>query len=251
MYTDTEGIVLKQIKAVNGRRIIVLLSEKFGKISAGTSLSERGKGKSTLAVKPFTHGRYEINRTRGVYHINRADVLHSHYRIGEDMERYVNCSYVLELTEKLLPEEEPAAWMLSLLADYLTIMERRGQAYDAVTLAYLLKTLRACGVAPQMEACVVCGAAPRSDGLRFSGRAGGVLCESCVENVEKNAKDPLLYPINFGIVGVVRYLTERPLADLERLALDGALAGALRRILKDHVSYHLEVGRLKSETFLT
>ena len=40
MITDTEGIVLRQVKAAGGRRMISLFSRKFGKISVGASINE-------------------------------------------------------------------------------------------------------------------------------------------------------------------------------------------------------------------
>lgn len=43
MITDTEGIVLRQVKAAGGRRMVLLFSRKFGKISVGSSAAEGGK----------------------------------------------------------------------------------------------------------------------------------------------------------------------------------------------------------------
>ena len=54
MYTETEGFVLRQIKAAGGRRMIVVFSKKYGKISCGTSINEKGKNRSALALRPFT-----------------------------------------------------------------------------------------------------------------------------------------------------------------------------------------------------
>jgi DNA repair protein RecO (recombination protein O) len=107
MFTDTEGIIFRQVKTVNGRRMVLLFSKKYGKISAGTSISEKGKSKSSLAMRPFTYGRYELFVNRDSYHINSSEVIKSYYRIGEDVEKYMYCSYVLEFTEKLLQEEAP------------------------------------------------------------------------------------------------------------------------------------------------
>ena len=53
MITDTEAIVLRQVKTVGGRRMILLFSKKFGKISVGTNATEGGKSKSALAIRPF------------------------------------------------------------------------------------------------------------------------------------------------------------------------------------------------------
>ena len=82
MLTDTEGIVLRQVKTSYGRRMVLLFSKKYGKISAGTSIAEKGRNRSSLALRPFTYGRYEMFKNRESYNINSADVIRSYYGIG-------------------------------------------------------------------------------------------------------------------------------------------------------------------------
>ena len=125
MLTDTEGIVLRQVKTSYGRRMILLFSKKSGKISAGTGLNERGKGKSSLALRPFTYGRYELFKNRDSYNINGAEVLKSYYGIGEDVDKYMNGAYVLEFTERVLAEEVPSPGIFSLLIDFFDLLENR------------------------------------------------------------------------------------------------------------------------------
>ena len=71
-------------------------------VSAGTSIGEKGRSRSSLALRPFTYGRYELYKNRESYNINSAEVLKSYYRIGEDVDKYMNGAYVLEFTEKIL-----------------------------------------------------------------------------------------------------------------------------------------------------
>ncbi len=120
MLTDTEGIVLRQIKTSYNRRMILLFSKKYGKISAGTSIQEKGRGKSSLALRPFTYGRYELFKNRDSYNINSADVLKSYYAIGEDVDKYMNGAYVLEFTEHVLSEGVPAREFLIYCWIFLT-----------------------------------------------------------------------------------------------------------------------------------
>ena len=89
MYIDTEGIILKQVKTVNNRRMVLLFSRKYGKIGAGTSINEKGRGKSALAMRPFTYGKYELYKNRDNYNINGAEVIKSYFKIGEDVEKYM------------------------------------------------------------------------------------------------------------------------------------------------------------------
>ena len=51
MITDTDAIVLRQVKTVNGRRMLLLFSQKYGKISVGSNLTESGKIKTALVPK--------------------------------------------------------------------------------------------------------------------------------------------------------------------------------------------------------
>ena len=108
LITDTEGIVLRQVKISYNRKMILLFSRKYGKISAGTNIGEKGKSRSSLAIKPFTYGRYELFKSRDSYNINSAETIKSYYAIGEDVDKYMNGAYVLEFTERVLEEGVPS-----------------------------------------------------------------------------------------------------------------------------------------------
>jgi DNA repair protein RecO (recombination protein O) len=253
MDARTEGIVLKQTKTLNGRRMITLFSKEYGKIGAGTSLASRGKGNSALALRPFTYGDYGLRKSRAAWHMNSAEVLRDFYRIAEDPDRFANCSYALEFTEKLLPEEAPAPTLFALALEYFEMMEGRRKEFDTLTAAFLFKAIHIWGAAPELETCVRCGSAPQG-GVAFGVRDGGIVCDACVkaekeENIPDAGKERLLYPMDFGILNVMRYFPERPLRDLERLAIDGPVLLALKRILREHAAWHLGVSGLKSEEF--
>ena len=248
MYTDTEGIIFKQIKTVNGRRMVLLFSEKYGKISAGTNISEKGKNKAALAMRPFTYGRYELYKNRDSYHVNGAETIKSYYRIGEDVEKYMCCSYILEFTEKLVQEEAPARDMFQLILTFFDIMERRTKKYSSLALAYQVKALQLSGAMPQINCCVLCGA--KNEPELFSIKDGGVICQNCALNIQVNHNDTLIYKINFGIVNILRYILDNPLKSFENLALDEELLKQLQKIIKSYITYHLDIGELKSEGFL-
>ncbi len=43
--------------------MILLFTKKYGKISAGSNINEKGRTKSALAMRPFTYGTYELYKT--------------------------------------------------------------------------------------------------------------------------------------------------------------------------------------------
>lgn len=253
MITDTEGVILRQIKTAYGRRMVLLFSRKYGKISAGTGISEKGRNKSALAMRPFTHGRYELFKNRETYNINGAEVLKSYYRLGEDVDKYMNSAYVLEFTEKILPEEQPAQSMFSLLLDFLQLMEGRRKSHGTLVLGYEVKTLKIMGVLPELNQCVACSESCGRENppAYFSIREGGVICGNCGHGLEIPANDTLIYAVNFGIVDILKYFADHSLRNLEKLALDEKTCGRLQMIIRHYAAYYLDIGELKSESFLT
>ncbi|MBQ6496187.1 MAG: DNA repair protein RecO [Firmicutes bacterium] len=257
MLTDTEGIVLRQIKTSYNRRMIVLFSRKYGKIRAGTSLGDKGRSKSSLALRPFTFGRYELFVNRDSYNINSAEVLRSYYKIGEDVDKYMNGAYVLEFTEKVLEEGVPQTGVFDLLIDFFTLLENREKGIGTLVLAYQTKLLNFAGVMPQLNRCVVCGK-PREEcaGEAFlSIPLGGFVCSECAGKqtaggTENSAANTLIYKDAFGIIDILKYFAAVPLKKLEKIALNETTGKELQQWIREYAAYHLDVSNIKSEKLI-
>ena len=246
MLTDTEGIVLRQIKTSYNRRMIVLFSRKYGKISAGTSLGDKGRSKSSLALRPFTFGRYELFINRDSYNINSAEVLRSYYKIGEDVDKYMNGAYVLEFTEKVLEEGVPQQGIFDLLIEFFELLENRDKGIGTFVLAYQTKLLHFAGVGPQLDTCTVCGKSRKDcEGKDyFSIESGGYVCADCAQ------KASLIYRDDFGIIDVFKYFTVMPLKKLENIALNETTGKELQHLVREYASYYLDVSNIKSEKLI-
>jgi len=248
MFIDTEGIILRQTKATGGRRMVLLFSKKYGKISAGSNISEKGRSKSALAMRPFTHGRYELYKKGDFYNINGAETIRSFYRIGEDIDKYMNSSYCLELVDKFISEGEPVPGIFNLTLDLLVEMEKRKQKYGTLVCAFELKALKQLGYLPELKKCVRCGS--KNEVIAFSIKEGGILCTDCGKYTEKSAKDTLIYDISFGIVNILSYFLDNPLESLEKLALEEDILDKIQTIVREYIKYHLDIGQMKSESLI-
>lgn len=257
MVTDTEGIVLRQVKAMGGRRMISIFSQKYGKISVGTSLNEGGRNKTALSVKAFSYGRYELFKNRDNYNLNSGQVLKSYYGLGEDLDKYMAASYVLELTDKILPEELPQPRIFNLLVDFLEALEKREKKHGTLVMAYLVKILDILGTMPELDSCVACGREPSKDEkgklaaseFLFSIKEGGMVCPNCAKELAKQDERPLIYKLDIGIIDILKFFQKQPMAAFEKIALDDKLQNKLQEIIKEYISYHLDISGLKSESF--
>ena len=257
MNLNSEGIVLRQTKTTGDRTMVLLFTKDYGKLSTGTSITGRKKARSSLALHPFTYGNYQIFESRNYRNIDRADVIRSFYKIGEDLDKYMYASCALELTEKILPENLPQPVVFDLLIEFLGEMQDRKKKYDTLLIAYEVKLLKILGVSPVLNRCAGCG--KKEELEYFSVPAGGMYCASCVRSEEQDEinrqktsdkrQECLIYRPDFDIMKVIRYLEKNPLTSLKKLALNQNAAEFLMDLLKKYFSYHLDVTDLKSERF--
>jgi len=246
MLTETEAVVLRQVKTPNGKRILTMFTKKYGKISVGSNQTEGGKQKSALLTRPFTYGKYEIYKNRESYNLSSGQVLKSYYEIGEDLDAYQSASFVLELTDKLLSEGDANPKLFVCLQDFFEVLSQRKKSHDTIVLAYMVKAMDILGAFPELEKCSSCGNA--ADGEHFSIRDGGMICSDCAaKHLLNPVESKLIYTTNFGIVDILRYFKKEPFKKFEKLALDEDIEKELMTILKEYLRFHFEIGILKSE----
>ena len=248
MIINTEGIVLRQRKIANNRRMIVLFTKQYGKVSAGTSINEKSRGKSALALRPFTYAEYSIFKGREAYSIDSASVSKSFYSIGEDIDRFMAASAFIEYLDKALAEGEPMPKLFDLSLEFLQSVSVSNSSPDTLLYAFITKTLRMLGVAPELGCCVNCGKRAEDFGAgfkSFSVSSGGIICPDCAQE-EKRMPDSLIYSPGFDIIDVFGYFESKPLKTFEKIGLRPEVRKEVKEILADYTDRYLGMDVLRS-----
>lgn len=248
MYIDTKGIILKQVKTLDGGRMLHLFTPDLGKISVGGSHSERGKNKSALPLRPFTLGKYTLYRKRDNYYLNRAETLKSFYAIGEDVNKYWHASCAQEYTDKLISDDMPSKELFNLFMDFLNLIQDREREHGTLLVAYIIKTFQISGISPILAYCAHCECRDFEDDLYFSVKDGGLLCKKCSKITLMN-DDSLILAVNFGIVKIFNYILNNSLYSLKNLAIEDDLFDTISMIVRKYAEYHLGISDLKSARF--
>lgn len=253
MLVTTEGIVLKQRKISNNRRMIVIFTKSYGKISAGTNVNERSKGKSALALRPFTYAGYDIFKNRGYYNINGVDVKQSFYSIGEDIDRFIASSRMMEYLDQILEEEQPKVKLFDMTLAFLEAVSEAESGFATMLYAYIIKSLGMLGVMPELRHCVNCGKTLEelrnsgNDGkMVFSVSDGGIMCGDCLAE-EKSGEHTLIFSPEFDIVKTIQYFVDNPIAQFGRVVLKPEYTTEIRHILSEYIKYYLNIDVLDEE----
>lgn len=243
MQVQTRGIILKQTKIMNDKRMLTIFTERYGKINVvAAGETGRSKLKSSLAYKPFTLGNYDLYKHNDTFRMGRGETIKSYYKIGEDIDKYLEASYVLEFTDKLLAEQEPAAALFTLLSDYFEILERRAKEYSFLTVVYQIKALIVCGYMPVLDECVSCG--KKNTDFMFYVEGGGAICPKCAQD------NGLIYKSDSDIIKKVVFIAKNPIRAMEKIYLEDEPLSAIKTLIRSFTKYHLDISDLKSEQLI-
>jgi len=181
-YND-EGVVLRTYRLGEADRIITLLTRGHGKLRGVAKGVRRTSSKFGARLEPFAHVDLQVaeGRTLDIFTSVVSKNLFGKEFL-DDYERYTAAEVMVEMADKLVPEEGiPALQHYRLLVGALRALGEGttdGVRPPAMVLdSYMLRAASVAGYAPQLQDCAVCGAAG-PHGF-FHPASGGMICARC------------------------------------------------------------------------
>ncbi|HSR88627.1 MAG TPA: DNA repair protein RecO [Pontiella sp.] len=158
-------------------RVVHWLTRHHGKISTLLKGAMRPKSPflgeydlfSTSELLYFSRRTHTLHTAKECAMLQRRDAFRTDWRAMQ------TASYLSFLFDKTTPEEAPQPELFQLYEELLDLAEEYGHYAPFLVWA----ELRFCahhGHAPNLDACVLCGA---KNNLRFCASQGGVVCASC------------------------------------------------------------------------
>jgi DNA repair protein RecO (recombination protein O) len=174
LYRDT-GVVLRTYRLGEADRIIVLFTERHGKVRAVAKGVRKTKSKFGARLEPTSHVAVQLYEGRELDIVTQAESIDHFRSIREDLDRIAGASAMLEAVDQLAQEREPNPRLYQMLLGALRSLSAHHP--PLVVPAFFIKVLALEGFRPMVEQCVECGV---SEGLvAFDFETGGVLCEAC------------------------------------------------------------------------
>lgn len=174
-----DAIVLRTHKLGEADRIITLLTREHGRRRAVAKGVRRTSSKFGSRLEPFMQVDVQLWQGRTLDVVTQAVTLAPFGRsIAPDYPRYTAGSAMLEVAERLTPQEgEPARQQYLLLAGAVRTLAQGRYDPDLVLDAFLLRSMAIGGWTPALVDCARCG---RPGPHRaFDVVEGGVVCETC------------------------------------------------------------------------
>jgi len=229
----TEGIVLRRSEIGEADYILTVYTPQHGKIRVVAKGVRKPASHMSGHVELFSRSKMMIATARNLDIVTQCEVLDPHRPIGEDLDRIAYAFYLVELIDRLTPDNLENVAVYALLADGLSYLDY------AVTLEllqhwYEVQLLGLLGYRPELAQCVECHSALEPVVNAWSPAQGGVLCPACkragvardlsvtafkmLRHIQRNAwpavarvrvSSPVLAELDWALSTYVTYVLER------------------------------------------
>lgn len=175
-----EAIILRYTNYGEADRIVTLLTREQGVCSAFARNARNSKKRFGGALQPFCRVRvlWQTRRRAGLPQLAEVELLDGATALLADLDVLALAAYGCELVTALLPEQQPAPEVYSVLDAFLTSLPTL-ESFSTARLLLELRLLELSGLLPHIGHCANCWEPLRDQWLEFDARRGGTLCPRC------------------------------------------------------------------------
>ncbi|HEY43937.1 MAG TPA: DNA repair protein RecO [Anaerolineae bacterium] len=229
----TEAVVLRRQDLGEADRLLTVYSLDRGKLRLIAKGVRRPRSRKAGHLEPFTRVKLLLARGRELDIITQAEAIETYPGFREDLVRFGQAAYTIELLDRFTVEREEHQTLYRLLVNTL---ERLVSGADpaAAMLFYELRLLDYVGYRPELFRCVGCGEEIRPQDQFFSPQEGGVLCPVCGPLRGDTRR------ISLAELKVLRHYVRNPFDVATSAQIRPKVYEGLDRLMEGYVGYLLE-----------
>lgn len=246
--SKTEGLVVRTRNLGEADKIITLITRQRGKLDAVARGSRRVRSRLLAVSQPFAHGSYLLFlNDRSLHTLSQGELIQPFRHLRENLTCLAYASYLAELADMLLPEEEPDEEIYETVLHGFSLLEQGTINPSLIARWYELHMLDLVGFRPELATCTSCheqlALQGGVNGLGFSIPGGGVLCPKCATS------DGTSITLNGAAWQTMRYLLSAPADKLVTFHPQDDVLSTVANIITAYIEFRLE-RRLNALVFL-
>ena len=236
MYKTLHGLVLREVKYKESSKILTILTEEEGKLTAEAKGALRKGAKHGASAQCLCYSELTFFENRGRYTLTEGSVLEDFAALRSELSDYALGCYFAELLEALSDEDSPDPALLHLGLNALFALSRKLYPPEHIKAVFELRLMGLAGFAPQLERCSDCGKREIAE-PRLSVMGGAVHCTSC--KIPAPGKSLLLTP---GALDAMRYVGASESKRIFSFSLDAPSAKRFHAAAEEYLLAQLDRG---------
>ena len=236
MYKTLHGLVLREVKYKESSKILTILTEEEGKITAEAKGVLRKGSKAAASAQTLAWSELTVSENRGRYTLTEGSVLEDFAALRADLGDYALGCYFAELMEALSDEDSPNSALLHLGLNALFALSRKLYPAGHIKAVFELRLMCLAGFAPAADRCCDCGR-HHPEEPRLSVYGGGVHCAGCRPNAPGKS-----LPLCQASLSAVRHVIGADAKKIYSFTLDEASAQRFERACEEYALAQLDRG---------
>lgn len=229
----TQGIVIKQMNLGEADKIITLFTDKLGKIGAVVHGARKSKSIFLSSTQIFAYCEFVLYKGKSMYTVNQSEIKESFQGLLSDLYTLTYSSYMVELLDALIQNEESNIELFTLVLKALYLMTDTDIDKEVLIRIFELKSMIISGFMPNLYNCSICKEGNK-EAVRFSIRYGGLICEEC------NSNDQYSIKVDGSTISIMRYFLKNNIEKIRTLKVSKQNKEEMKKIMKNYIRYYLE-----------
>jgi len=236
MYKTLHGLVLREVKYKESSKILTILTEEEGKITAEARGALRKGSKCAASAQMLTWSELTFYEGRGRFTLTEGSVLEDFSALRSDLEDYSLGCYFAELMEAVSDEDSPNGAVLHLGLNALFALSRRLYPPEHIKAVFELRLMCLAGFAPVVDRCSDCGSRTPAE-PRLSIYGGAVHCADC-----SPAAPGRSLPLCRASLAAMRHVCSAAPKKIYSFTMDEPSSERFRRACEEYVLAQLDRG---------
>lgn len=232
-----EGIVLSETNYSESSKILNVLTDKYGLIGIMSKGCRKIKSKLRGVSRKLIYGTFNVYyKENGLSTLISIDVINSFSNTLMDLEKISYASYIIDLTNQVLKQNDSEE-IFDILKNTLIKIE---EGLDPLVLTNIIeiKLLNYLGITPNIDSCTNCGSSKQI--VTLSSEQGGYICKNCYQN------EPL---VNEKTIKVIRMYYYVDISSITKLDISREVSKEINTFLDDYYDRYTGL-YLKSKDFI-
>lgn len=191
-YFNVNGIVLKRKNVAEYDKIVLIYTKELGKIKVIFKGVNKPKAKLLSLTESFVESELLIVKLKNriydaMFKAAGGQIIDFYEELRVNLERFIYANKIIEVVDALTLELAKDEEKFFLLKRVLSFM-KSAKNIELIFISFIYRFIKVCGYKPNLKSCIKCGLKVDflDNSLYFDLAGGGVLCNKCLDSINKN-----------------------------------------------------------------
>lgn len=244
MKSQLKGIIIRETDYGENDKIINILTDRQGIISAVVRKARKAKGNNFSIVQCFSYGNFSLYVGKNGYIVDDFEILELFWNIRNNLYNLSLAQYFSQLCFAFSPDIGSSGELLRLLLNVLFYISKEKMSLAVLKAIFEMRGCTICGYMPNLVGCVYCKSYS-CDEMYFSVSDGMLVCGECLKKSkfqEYQQQSGDRYKLSHTALKALRYIVYSEFSKLFSFSISKSFEKELEYISEKYIYYHIGSG---------